>query len=94
MNLRRKGQTDIAATIVGLLVIVTMGFVIITVMNNLGTQTEATISSTTSEAYYAYSNMSSGSWDSLQLLALAPYLLGALAIIGVITMFARTIGRI
>ena len=73
MSRFKKGQLGggVATNMLALLVIVAVAFVSITVFNNLDTNLATGL---TGEALAAKNNYSSGTWDAIQIMALAPYL--------------------
>lgn len=88
----KKGQMlagGVAENMLALLVIVAVAYITIKVATNLETNTTAGL---TGEADLAAGNFTDGLWDSYQLMALAPYLIGALVVIALVVGFARLVG--
>lgn len=82
---------NVGNTLITLLVIGVLAYVAINLFNTMsGTSTFDVSSSTTATA--AKNNFTSGIWSSISLLSNVPYLIGALALLGVVMLFGYYAG--
>lgn len=80
---------DVGGTLITLLVIGVLAYVSIKIFSDMSTNLTAGF---TGNALAASSNFTTGIWQSVQLLANIPYLIGALALLGVVMLFGYYAG--
>jgi len=77
---KNKGQIEL----MGLVVFAVLLMVLIKVFSSV--ETSISLASSTSEAAYAKGNTSTNTWSSIQLSGVAPVIIGAVIILGIIGM--------
>ena len=82
---------NVGNTLIALLTIGVLAYISINLFNTMSTGSNFDVSSST-VATWAKGNFTGGIWQSIQLMSNIPYLIGALALLGVVMLFGYYAG--
>jgi hypothetical protein len=90
MDIRNRGMMgNVGQTLITLLVIGVLAYVCISIFNSMSTSLTTGI---TGQGLAASNNFTAGIWSAIGLLSNVPYLIGALALLGVVVLFGYYAG--